>query len=426
MFNYLTADQATLKQEYSEVKEFYAKLCAKNLKLDMSRGKPGAKQLDLTEGMLTILKNGQDCFAENGFDCRNYGILGGIPEAKAMFAALLGVSESQMLILGNSSLNIMYDTLASAALFGVGGYEPWSKQGKIRFLCPVPGYDRHFTLCEAFGIEMIPVAMKADGPDMDQVEKLVSSDPTIKGIWCVPKYANPTGITYSDEVVNRFAQMKTAAPDFRIFWDNAYFMHDLEETTEPLADLLSASAACGYPDRVFMFASTSKVTFPGAGIAIFASSEANIAEMQKHLTAQTIGHDKLNQLRHVKFFGTADGVRAHMQKHAAILRPKFDCVIQAFTKELAPRGIASFHNPRGGYFISLDVLDHTARRTWQLAKEAGVTLTSVGATFPYGKDPDDRNLRIAPTYPSDSDLKAAVEVLCCCARLAALEKLVQA
>lgn len=423
MFNYLQADRATLQEELKNVKAQYAALCDRALKLDMSRGKPGAAQLNLTEKMLTVLSESKDCFGEKGLDYRNYGISDGIPEAKTLFAKLLDVDEDQLLILGNSSLNIMYDTIASICLFGVGGHAPWSRQGKIRFLCPSPGYDRHFAICEEFGIEMITVPMKADGPDMDVVESLVSADASIKGIWCVPKYSNPTGITFSDDVVRRFATMKTAAPDFRIFWDNAYFMHDLESETEPLLDIFAACREADNEDRVFMFASTSKVTFPGAGVAVFASSKNNIEERKKHLVAQTIGHDKLNQLRHVRFFKTPEGVKAHMQKHSAILRPKFDCVIKAFNEELVPRGIASFHTPRGGYFIGLDVPDHTARRTWQLAKEAGVTLTQVGATFPYGNDPDDRNLRIAPTFPSDEDLKVAVEVLCCCVRLATLEKL---
>ena len=425
MFNYLTADRATLEQELITVKAEYAAHCGRALKLDMSRGKPGAVQLNLTEKMLTVLSESKDCFGENGTDYRNYGISDGIPEAKALFADLLGLPADQLIIFGNASLNIMYDTIANAFLFGIGGNTPWSKQEKIRFLCPAPGYDRHFAICEEFGVEMIPVPMKADGPDMDIVEDMVGKDASIKGIWCVPKYSNPSGITYSDEVVRRFAAMKTAAPDFRIFWDNAYFMHDLESETEPLLDIFAACREAGNEDRVFMFASTSKITFPGAGVALFASSKNNIEERKKHLVAQTIGHDKLNQLRHVRFFKTAEGMKAHMQKHAAILKPKFDCVIKAFNEELLPRGLASFHTPRGGYFIGLDVPDHTARRTWQLAKEAGVTLTQVGATFPYGKDPDDRNLRIAPTFPSDEDLKSAVEVLCCCVRLATLEKLLK-
>ena len=415
-----------LRNEYNQIKEQYGEFCKSSLKLDMSRGKPGADQLDLIEGMLTVLAGNQDCYTRNGWDCRNYGLVDGIPEAKALFAELIGVQESELIVMGNSSLNIMYDTMADAMLFGVNGKEPWCKQGTIKFLCPAPGYDRHFTLCETFGIEMIPVKMNADGPDMDQVEQLASSDASIKGIWCVPKYSNPTGITYSDEVVRRFASLKTAAEDFCIYWDNAYLIHDLNAETEPLLDLLAACKQQGTENRVFMFASTSKITFPGAGVALFAASETNIARRKKKLCAQTIGHDKLNQLRHVKYFGCASGVKEHMQKQAAILRPKFDCVLKTLKAELGDKGIASWHHPKGGYFISLDVYENTARRTWELAKNAGVTLTNAGATFPYNQDPRDCNLRIAPTYPSNEELQTAIRILCCCVRLSALEKLLQA
>lgn len=403
-----------LMQEYEGYKQ-------KGLKLDMSRGKPCAEQLDLSEPLLTVLAHNSDCVGKNGVDYRNYGCLDGIPEAKELFADLLGLKPDNVIVCGNSSLNLMYDTVARAMMFGVGGHKPWKDCGKISFLCVVPGYDRHFFVTQTFGINMISVPMLADGPDMDQIEQLVRSDASIKGIWCVPKYSNPDGITYSDEVVKRFANLSAAAPDFRIFWDNAYAVHDLDEKNpDVLMNIFDEAYRVGNEDMIYEFASTSKVTYPGSGVAVLCASERNVAEIKKHMAAQMIGYDKLNQLRHVLYFGNADGLRAYMHKHAAIIRPRFDVVLQAFDQQLT--GIAEWHRPKGGYFISLNVPDGCASRVAQLMKEAGVVMTGAGATFPYGKDPRDRNLRIAPTYPTIEELKTAVDILCLCVKIAALEK----
>lgn len=403
-----------LMQEYEGYKQ-------KGLKLDMSRGKPCTEQLDLSEPLLTVLAHNSDCVGKNGVDYRNYGCLDGIPEAKELFADLLGLKPENVIVCGNSSLNLMYDTVARAMMFGVGGHKPWKDCGKISFLCVVPGYDRHFFVTQTFGINMISVPMLEDGPDMDQVEQLVQSDASIKGIWCVPKYSNPDGITYSDEVVKRFANLSAAAPDFRIFWDNAYAVHDFDEQDQDtLLNIFDEAYRVGNEDMIYEFASTSKVTHPGAGVAVICASERNVAEIKKHMAAQTIGYDKLNQLRHVLYFGNADGLRAYMRKHAAIIRPRFEVVLQAFDQQLT--GIAEWHRPKGGYFISLNVPDGCASRVAQLMKEAGVVMTGAGATFPYGKDPRDRNLRIAPTYPTIEELKTAVDILCLCVKIAALEK----
>lgn len=403
-----------LMQEYEGYKQ-------KGLKLDMSRGKPCTEQLDLSEPLLTVLAHNSDCVGKNGVDYRNYGCLDGISEAKELFADLLGLKPDNVIVCGNSSLNLMYDTVARAMMFGVGGHKPWKDCGKISFLCVVPGYDRHFFVTQTFGINMISVPMLADGPDMDQIEQLVQSDASIKGIWCVPKYSNPDGITYSDEVVKRFANLSAAAPDFRIFWDNAYAVHDFDEQDQDtLLNIFDEAYRVGNEDMIYEFASTSKVTHPGAGVAVICASERNVAEIKKQMSAQTIGYDKLNQLRHVLYFGNADGLRAYMRKHAAIIRPRFEVVLQAFDQQLT--GIAEWHRPKGGYFISLNVPDGCASRVAQLMKEAGVVMTGAGATFPYGKDPRDRNLRIAPTYPTIEELKTAVDILCLCVKIAALEK----
>ena len=402
----------------------YENFKAQGLKLDMSRGKPGADQLDISNDLLTTVTSIEESKI-NGTDTRNYGGLDGLPEMKKIFADMLGVDTTEVIVGGNSSLNMMYDTVARAMLFGIMGSTPWSKLDKVKFLCPVPGYDRHFTVCQTFGIEMIPVEMDANGPDMDVVEKLVSEDSAIKGIWCVPKYSNPGGVTYSDEVVRRFANLKPAAEDFRIFWDNAYVVHDLYDTTDPLLNILDECKKAGNEDMCYIFASTSKVTFPGAGVAVMAGSAANMDATRKLMTFQTIGPDKVNQLRHIRFLKDMDGVRAHMKKHAAIIRPKFEIVLNTLEKELAGLDIAEWHKPNGGYFISLDVYPGCAKKVHALLKDAGVVMTGAGATFPYGNDPKDRNLRIAPTFPTVSELEVAVNMLCLCVKIAAIDKILE-
>ncbi len=395
---------------------------SKGMKLDLTRGKPSSEQLDLTEKMLTVLSTRDDCFAESGLDCGNYGVLDGLPEAKKLFAELLGVPESRIIIGGNSALNMMYDTIARAMLFGVyGGSQPWGRQANLKFLCPCPGYDRHFSITETLGFELIGIDMKDDGPDMDAVEKLVAIDPTIKGIWCVPKYSNPEGVVYSDETIRRLASLKPAADDFRIFWDNAYAVHDLSDDAPEILDIFAEAEKHGNEDMIFCFASTSKITFPGAGVAMMIASENNIAHTLPLLAAQTIGSDKLNQLRHVKFFGTAENLRRHMKLHAEIIKPKFDIVIGAFREKLS--GIATWTEPVGGYFIDLRVPDGCAKAVYALAGEAGVALTKVGASYPYGIDPRDRHLRIAPTFPSNENLRDAVAILCLCVEIAAIRQL---
>jgi DNA-binding transcriptional MocR family regulator len=396
----------------------YQDFKAKGLKLDMTRGKPSSEQLDLGNALLTNLSL-SDYKSADGTDTRNYGGLDGIPEMKAIFAEMMDTTPAQVVVSGNSSLQVMHDTIVRALLHGVpGGDGPWCRLPKVKFICPTPGYDRHFAICEHHGIEMIAVDLTEHGPDMDQVDRLVASDPSIRGMWLVPKYSNPTGATCSDEVVTRLARMKTAARDFRLMWDNAYAVHDLYEQGDPLSDILSASAAAGHADRPLVFVSTSKISFAGAGIAAMAASPSNIADVKRHAGIQTIGPDKVNQLRHARFFKDFAGVKAHMQKHAALLRPKFEAVTRIFDAELGGKGIASWTTPRGGYFISLDTLDGCASDVVKLADEAGVKLTAAGATFPYGKDPRNRNIRIAPSLPPLAQVEQAMQVVAACVELA--------
>lgn len=413
----LSAEKQKLEKEYDAYK-------AKGLKLDMSRGKPAPEQLNLSLDMLLHCLDG-NYKSSNGIDCRNYGVLDGIPEAKALFTEMLGVNNDEIIVGGNSSLQLMYDTLIRAMQLGVlGSDKPWCRYESVKFICPAPGYDRHFAICEALGIEMIPVAYKEDGPDMDEVERLAASDESIKGIWCVPMYSNPTGITYSDEVVKRFAALKPAAKDFRIFWDNAYCVHHLSDADrDHLLNIIDECKKAGNPDLVLEFTSTSKISFPGGGLAVIAASKANIDFIKSQMTYQTIGFDKLNQLRHAKYFKDFNGIQEHMRHHAAIIQPKFNVVLYALDKEIAPLGIGSWKKPKGGYFISFNSLDGCAKRIVALAKEAGVVMTGAGATYPYGKDPHDSNIRIAPTFPSVEELSTAMEIFCVCVKLASVEKL---
>ena len=416
----LLEQSAALKKEYENYK-------ALGLKLDMSRGKPSPEQLDLSMGMLDVLKSTDSMILENGMDARNYGQLEGIPEARRLFAEIMGIHEDEVFICGNSSLNMMYDTVARAMVFGFpGGEKPWGQQKKLKFLCPVPGYDRHFGICEVFGIQMINVPMTPDGPDMTLVESWVNNDDTVKGIWCVPQYANPDGTTYSDETVRRFANLKPAAGDFRIFWDNAYCVHHLDDDHPHLLNLMDECKKVGSEDMVVMFCSTSKISFSGAGVAAIGCSKRNMDHLKAKVAMQTISFDKLNQLRHVRFFKNKAGVEAHMLKHRALLKPRFDAVIRTFHEEMDGAGIAVWTEPKGGYFISVDVMDGCAARVIELCKEAGVTLTSAGCAYPYHKDPRDRNIRIAPSYPSIEELEKAAKIFTLCCKLAATEKLLAA
>ncbi|MCL2488176.1 MAG: aminotransferase class I/II-fold pyridoxal phosphate-dependent enzyme [Oscillospiraceae bacterium] len=415
----LTREQLAVCRE--ELAAAYDKLAARGLALDMSRGKPGPDQLALSAELLDALLSPDDPKTVKGFDVRNYGLPEGIPEARALFGGLLDMPADQVVAGGNSSLNMMFDYVATAYAKGVCGHPAWAGQ-QVKFLCPVPGYDRHFSLTEFFGIGMIPVKMDENGPDMDEVERL-AADPAVKGIWCVPAYSNPTGIVYSDAVVERLAALNAAAPDFRIMWDCAYIVHHLTDTPPALKNLYKAAAAYGKEDQVIMFGSTSKITFAGAGLAALAASPANIADIKKRIAMQTIGPDKVNMLRHVRFFGDADGVRAHMKLHKEILAPKFDLVCQMLEQNLGGKGIASWVCPQGGYFVSVELLPGTAARVVKLVKEAGMVMTGAGATWPYGKDPADSNLRIAPTFPPLDELKAAMELFCVAVELAAVEKL---
>ncbi|MBR5272976.1 MAG: aminotransferase class I/II-fold pyridoxal phosphate-dependent enzyme [Clostridia bacterium] len=404
-----------------ETEKRYIEFKRKNLVLDMSRGKPNKEQLDLTMDMLDCMKiDSYDTIT--GIDSRNYGCFEGIPEARKIMGDLLGVDSNNVIIGGASSLNLMFDYVTTAMLKGVCGHEPWSKQGKVKFLCPVPGYDRHFAICEYLGIEMINIPMLDNGPDVELITELVK-DSSVKGMFCVPKYSNPEGKVFSDKVVKALAELKPAAPDFRIIWDNAYCVHHLGEHDDELLNIIEYCAQVGNPDIVIEVTSTSKISFPGSGISCIAASDNNIKDILSRMKIQTICNNNINQLRHVKYFGSAQGIREHMNKHAAILRPRFDIVLEMLENELAELGIAKWGNPKGGYFISLDVMDGCAKRVCQLSREAGVVLTNAGATFPYGIDPNDRNIRIAPSFPSVEDLRLASELLCISVKLAVLEKM---
>ena len=422
MTAYATLTAAQLQQEYDVVNAAFEAAKAKNLKLDMSRGKPGKAQLDLVSDILTVLSTPEDCVAD-GMDVRNYGELAGVPACRALFAEILGCKPSEVFAGGNASLNLMYDVISKAFTHGLLHSErPWCKEDVVKFLCPSPGYDRHFKVTESFGMELITIPMTEEGPDMDAVEEAVK-DPAVKGIWCVPKYSNPQGITYSDAVIDRLAALKPAAPDFTIMWDNAYCIHEFDGDFVPFRDILTVCREAGNPDMVFEFASTSKVTLPGAGVAVFATSEANMAYMQKLLTVQVISYDKVNQLRHVRYLKDKAHTLELMKKHAAIMKPKFDAVVSALEEKIAPLGIASWKRPKGGYFVSVDTMDGLAKWTLALCKEAGIVMTGAGATFPYGVDPRDRNIRIAPSLPPVEELQVAIDVFCTCLKLAALEKL---
>lgn len=408
-----------LEKQYEDAKTL-------QLALDMSRGKPAAAQLDLSMPMMSLLNENSVLKSENGMDCRNYGVLDGIPEAKQLMADMVGTKPENVIVYGNSSLNIMYDTIARSMIHGVLGNTPWCKLDKVKFLCPVPGYDRHFAITESFGIEMITIPMTEDGPDMDLIEKYVQEDEAVKGIWCVPKYSNPQGISYSDETVRRFAALKPAAKDFRIFWDNAYCVHHIYDgKQDEILNILEECEKAGNPDMVYQFASTSKVTFPGSGIAALSTSATNIADIKKYMTLQTIGHDKINQLRHVKFLKNMDGIKAHMKKQAEIIRPKFEAVLEVLNKELGGLGIATWTKPNGGYFISFETLDGCAKAVVGKCKDAGVVMTGAGATFPYGKDPKDSNIRIAPTLPTPEELSKAADLFVLCVKLVSVEKLLE-
>lgn len=420
-----TYQEMTLAERQAE----YAALCrthqeqkALGLELNMARGKPGREQLDMVMEMYNIPLTADD-FITDGIDARNYGYVAGIPIARKLFADLLGCKPGQVIAGGNSSLELMFDAVSKAYTHGLLHSEkPWGKLDRVKWLCPVPGYDRHFKVTESFGMELIPVTMTENGPDMDQVERLIR-DPEVRGMWNVPKYSNPTGIIYSDETIRRLAAMKPAAPDFMLMWDNAYCVHELEGDFVPFPDILSLCAEYGNADMVYEFASTSKVTFPGAGVAVMAASEANIQYFSKLINIQTIGYDKVNQLRHVLYLQDREHTLALMKRHAAVLAPKFHAVLNALDSEIAPRGIADYKRPVGGYFISVDTMHGCAKRTLELCREAGITMTGAGATFPYGKDPNDSNIRIAPSLPPVAELEQAIAVFCICLRLAALEKL---
>ncbi len=423
---YCELDREELLKLKEELEAGYEEFKERGLHLDMSRGKPSREQLDISMGIMDVLHSGVDLKDSEGIDCRNYGVLDGVKEAKQLLGEMSEVSPDKIIIYGNSSLNVMYDTVARAMTHGIMGHTPWCKLDRVKFLCPVPGYDRHFSITEYFGIEMVNIPMTPEGPDMDLVEKLVSSDPEIKGIWCVPKYSNPQGITYSDETVHRFARLKPAAPDFRIFWDNAYCVHHLyDDDQDFLLEILEECEKAGNPDLVYKFCSTSKISFPGSGVACIATSPNNLQDIKKQLTVQTIGHDKVNQLRHVRYFKNIEGIHAHMRKHAAILRPKFEAVLDTLERELSGLGIGSWIRPKGGYFISFDSMEGCAKEIVAKCREAGVVMTNAGATYPYGKDPKDSNIRIAPSFPTIEELAVATELFVLCVKLASVEKLLE-
>ena len=415
-----------LSSELSSLKSKYDEYVASGLSLDMSRGKPCKEQLDISSPVLNVLSSDDLCVSQQGFDCRNYGILDGIPAAKELMSGMLQVRPEQVFVGGNSSLNMMFDTIACFMTTpAVEGEEPWFNVKDRKFLCPVPGYDRHFSITEYFGFQMITVPMTESGPDMDIVEDLVSKDSSIKGIWCVPKYSNPTGITFSDDTVRRFANLKPAAKDFRIMWDNAYCIHELDEQADTLLPLMAECEKAGNPDMAIIFASTSKVTFPGAGVAALGTSENNLKILKKRYTTQTIGHDKLNMIRHLLFFKNFDGFKAHMKKHAEILKPRFDTVINKFEEHIAAYDIADWTVPRGGYFVSINVYPGTAKKVEKMCKDAGLVLTPAGATYPLGFDPEDKNIRIAPSYPTVEELSLAMDVFCTCVKICAIEEIIK-
>ena len=427
MKSYKEMSKEELAALKTELEKAYEDAKGKGLKLDMSRGKPSAAQLDMTMPIMDVLNAESDLKTEAGVDCRNYGVMDGIPEAKALMGAMMGVAPEKVIVCGNASLTIMYNTVSRSVTHGVCGSTPWCKLDKVKFLCPVPGYDRHFAVTEHFGIEMINIPMTPTGPDMDLVEKYVNEDPAVKGIWCVPKYSNPQGITYSDETVKRFAALKPAAEDFRIFWDNAYGIHDLyEDDKDELLDIMTECEKAGNPDMVYIFASTSKVSFSGSGIAAIAASEKNLADIRKTMTIQTIGYDKINQLRHVRYFKDINGLRAQMKKEADILRPKFEAVISTLEAELSGLGIGEWIKPKGGYFISFNTMEGCAKAVVAKCKEAGVVLTGAGATYPYGKDPKDSNIRIAPSFPTPEEMQQATELFVLCMKLVSVNKLLEA
>lgn len=426
MESYQNLSKEQLLALKSELEASYEEKKALNLQLDMSRGKPSPSQLDVSLGLMDALNSNSVLKSEDGTDCRNYGVLDGIPEAKKLMADMMGTTADHIIIFGNASLTIMYDSISRSYTHGVLGSTPWCKLDKVKFLCPVPGYDRHFAITEHFGIEMINVPMTQDGPDMDMVEELVANDDSIKGIWCVPKYSNPQGYCYCDETVRRFANLKPAAKDFRIYWDNAYVIHHLYEDNQvEIPDIISECEKAGNPNLVYEFASTSKVSFPGSGIAAMAASAENLTDVKKQMTIQTIGYDKLNQLRHVAYFKNIDGLKAHMKKHADAMRPKFEAVLKVLDEELTGAEIGSWVKPLGGYFISFDAMEGCAKKIVAKCKEAGVTLTNAGATFPYGKDPKDSNIRIAPSFPTPEEMAVATDLFVLCVKLVSVEKLLE-
>lgn len=430
MQSYQEMSREELLREKESLEQQYKEICKKGLKLDMSRGKPSKEQLELSMPMMDVLTSETPLVSRAGTDIRNYGVIDGITEGQEFIASLVGLGPEaydNVIVYGNASLNIMYDCISRSMMFGVNGSTPWCKLDKVKWLCPVPGYDRHFAITECFGIEMINVPLYEDGPDMDMVEKLVSEDDSIKGIWCVPKYSNPMGTSYSDETVRRLARLKPAAEDFRIYWDNAYGIHHLyEDKQDNLVEILMECKKEGNPDMVYKFCSTSKVSFPGSGVAAIGTSKANIADIKKQMTIQTIGHDKLNQLRHVRFFKDMQGMYAHMRKHADILRPKFEKVWEVLDRELGGLEIGTWTKPVGGYFISFDSMEGCAKAIVAKAKEAGLVLTGAGATYPYGKDPKDSNIRIAPSFPTVEELEVAVEIFVLSVKLVSIDKLLEA
>lgn len=424
MKSYKELSKEELLELAGKLNKEYADAKGKGLNLNMARGKPSAAQLDLSMDILSVLDKDSVLKSEDGTDCRNYGVLDGLDEAKKLMADMIQTRPENVIVCGNASLPIMYDSISRSMTHGVCGSTPWCKLDQVKFLCPAPGYDRHFAITEHFGIEMITIPMNEDGPDMDLVEEYVSKDPAVKGIWCVPKYSNPLGVCYSDEVVKRFAALKPAADDFRIYWDNAYVVHHLYEDKQvEILDIISECEKAGNPDMVFEFCSTSKVTFAGGGIAAVASSEKNLNWMKQSMTIQTIGYDKINQLRHVKYFKDMNGIKAHMMKQAASMRPKFEAVLSVLDQELSGLEIGTWTKPLGGYFISFDAMEGCAKEIVAKCKEAGVVLTGAGATFPYKKDPKDSNIRIAPSFPTPEEMEQATNLFVLCVKLVSVEKL---